>query len=173
LSDFHDELTARVTFVDGHADVLGAVADAAMLSRSAQALAAPFKEAGVAKVAGLEARGFIFGTATALELGAGFVPVRKPGGIHPGPKARIVTAPSWRGESVTLEVQRAAIRAGERVLLVDDWAETGAQAVAAKQLIDECGGRYVGLSLLVDQLRDEVRAALAPVAAVAKAAELR
>jgi adenine phosphoribosyltransferase len=99
--------------------------------------------------------------------------VRKPGGIHPGLKARIVTAPSWRGESVTLEVQRGAIHPGDRVLLVDDWAETGAQAVAARQLIEECGGEYVGLSLLVDQLPDEVRADLAPVATVADAAEFR
>ena len=173
MSDFHDELVARVQIIDGHADVLGAVADSGLLARAARALAAPFADAKVAKVAGLEARGFIFGTATALTLGAGFVPVRKPGGIHPGPKARTVTAASWRGEPVTLEVQRAAIRPRDRVLLVDDWAETGAQAVAAKQLIEECGGDYVGLSLLVDQLTDETRAALAPVATVADAAEFR
>jgi adenine phosphoribosyltransferase len=173
LRDFHDELLASVQVIDGHADVLGAVADAGLLARAAAALAAPFSAAGVTKVAGLEARGFIFGSAAALELGAGFVPIRKPGGIHPGPKARIVTEPSWRGDRVTLEVQRAAIRPGDRVLLVDDWAETGSQAVAAKQLIDECGGTYLGLSLLVDQLTDETRAALAPVTTVADAAEFR
>jgi adenine phosphoribosyltransferase len=173
LRDFHDELLARVRVIDGHADVLGAVADAGLLARAAAALAAPFSAAGVTKVAGLEARGFIFGSAAALRLGAGFVPIRKPGGIHPGPKARVVTEPSWRGDRVTLEVQRAAIRPGDRVLLVDDWAETGAQAVAAKQLIDECGGEYLGLSLLVDQLTDETRAVLAPVRTVADAAEFR
>jgi adenine phosphoribosyltransferase len=173
LRDFHDELVARVQVIDGHADVLGAVADAGFLARAAAALAAPFPAAGVTKVAGLEARGFIFGSAAALRLGAGFVPIRKPGGIHPGPKARVVTEPSWRGDRVTLEVQRAAIRPGDRVLLVDDWAETGAQAVAAKQLIDECGGEYLGLSLLVDQLTDETRAVLAPVRTVTDAAEFR
>jgi adenine phosphoribosyltransferase len=173
LRDFHDELLARVQVIDGHADVLGAVAEGGLLARAAAALAAPFAGQGVTKVAGLEARGFIFGSAAALELGAGFVPVRKPGGIHPGPKARVVTDPSWRGERVTLEVQRAAISPGDRVLLVDDWAETGAQAVAAKQLIEECGGEYVGLSLLIDQLSAETRAALAPVSTVADAAEFR
>lgn len=173
MRDFHDELLARVQVIDGHADVLGAVADAGLLARAAAALAAPFSAAGVTKVAGLEARGFIFGSAAALQLGAGFVPIRKPGGIHPGPKARVVTEPSWRGDRVTLEVQRAAIRPGDRVLLVDDWAETGSQAVAAKQLIDECGGEYLGLSLLVDQLTDEKRAVLAPVRTVADAAEFR
>lgn len=173
MSGFHDELVARVQIIHGHADVLGAVADAGLLARAAAALAAPFADERVTKVAGLEARGFIFGAATALELGAGFVPVRKPGGIHPGAKARVVSAPSWRGEIVTLEVQRAAIQPGDRVLLVDDWAETGAQAIAAKQLIAECGGEYVGMSLLVDQLTDETRAALAPVSKVADAAEFR
>jgi adenine phosphoribosyltransferase len=173
VSGFHDELVARVEIIHGHADVLGAVADAGLLARAAAALAEPFRDQRVTKVAGLEARGFIFGAATALELGAGFVPVRKPGGIHPGPKARVVTGPSWRGETVTLEVQRAAIRPDDRVLLVDDWAETGAQAVAAKQLIEECGGEYVGLSLLVDQLTDEARNELAPVSTVADAAEFR
>jgi adenine phosphoribosyltransferase len=173
MLDFHDELLARVQVIDGHADVLGAVADGGVLARAAAALAAPFIGERVTKVAGLEARGFIFGSAAALELAAGFVPVRKPGGIHPGPKARVVTDLSWRGERVTLEVQRAAISVGDRVLLVDDWAETGAQAVAAKQLIEECGGEYVGLSLLVDQLNAETRAALAPVSTVADAAEFR
>jgi adenine phosphoribosyltransferase len=173
LTEFHDELVARVQIIHGHADVLGAVADAGLLARAAAALAAPFADARVAKVAGLEARGFVFGAATALTLGAEFVPLRKPGGIHPGPKARVVTEPSWRGKPVTLEVQRAAIVPGDRVLLVDDWAETGAQAVAAKGLIEQCGGAYVGLSLLVDQLTEETRAALAPVAAVADASEFR
>ena len=173
MSDFHDELVARVNVIDGHADVLGAVADARILAHAAAALAAPFAGERVTKVAALEARGFIFGAVTARELGAGFVAIRKPGGIHPGPKARLVTAPSWRGRSVTLEVQRAAITPGDRVLLVDDWAETGAQAVAAKQLIEECGGEYVGLSLLVDQLSDEMRAILAPVAMVVDAAVFR
>lgn len=173
MRDFHDELVARVEIIDGHADVLGAVADAHILRRCARTLAAPFASERVTKVAGLEARGFIFGTAVALELDAGFVAVRKPGGIHPGPKARAVTAPSWRGASVALEVQRAAIGARDRVLLVDDWAETGAQAVAARRLIEECGGRYVGLSLLVDQLDDVTRASLTPVASVAEAAEFR
>jgi adenine phosphoribosyltransferase len=172
-SPFHDELVARARLIDGHADVLGLFADAGVLRRAGVALAAPFAGDRIAKVAGLEARGFILGAAVALELDAGFVAVRKPGSIHPGPKASVVTAPSWRGHRVTLAVQRAAIRAGERVLLVDDWAETGSQALAAKQLIEECGGEYAGLSMLVDQLSDDTRNALAPVFAVADAAEFR
>jgi adenine phosphoribosyltransferase len=172
-SPFHDELVARAHVIDGHADVLGMLVDAGVLRRAGAALAAPFAGDRIAKVAGLEARGFILGAAVALELDAGFVAVRKPGSIHPGPKVSVVTEPSWRGQPVTLVVQRAALREGERVLLVDDWAETGSQALAAKHLIEECGGEYAGLSLLVDQLSDDTRNALAPVFAVADAAEFR
>ncbi len=172
-SPFHDELVARARVIDGHADVLGMFADAGVLRRAASALAASFASERIAKVAAVEARGFILGAAVALELDAGFVAVRKPGGIHPGPKASVLTKPSWRGQPVTLRVQRAAIEAGERVLVVDDWAETGSQAVAAKQLIEECGGEYAGLAMLVDQLPAEVRDELAPVFAVADAAEFR
>jgi adenine phosphoribosyltransferase len=173
VSEFHDELVARTRVLQGHADILGAVADAGMLRRAGAALADPFRGVSVDKVVGIEARGFVFATAVALELEAGFVAVRKPGAIHPGPKARVVTAPDWRGRALDLAVQRDAIAPGDDVLLVDDWAETASQALGAKALIDECGGRYVGLSLLVDQLSDEHRALLAPVHAVADAAELR
>ena len=173
MHPFHDELVSRTRVIDGHADVLGLLADAGVLRRAAEALADPFRDADVAKVAGVEARGFVLATAVALELTAGFVPVRKPGGIHPGPKAYVTSAPSWRGNAVELRVQRDAIARGERVLLVDDWAETGSQALAAQALITDCGGAYVGLSLLVDQLEDEVRDRLAPVHAIADAAELR
>lgn len=172
-SPFHDELVARARVIDGHADVLGMLADRGVLSRAAAALAEPFAGAAIDKVAALEARGFILGAAVALELDAGFVAIRKPGSIHPGPKARIETKPSWRGKPVTLEIQRAAIGPGERLLVVDDWAETGSQAIAAKQLIEECGGEYAGLTMLVGQLPDELREQLAPVFAVADAVEFR
>jgi adenine phosphoribosyltransferase len=159
--------------IDGHADLLGMLAEPDVLSRAAEALAAPYAEARITKVVGLEARGFIFAAGVAIELGAGFVPVRKPGSIHPGEKERVITRPDWRGREVTLAVQRSTLGAGDRALLVDDWAETGSQALGAKQLIEACGAEYAGLSLLVDQLRDELRAQLAPVHAVADAAELR
>jgi adenine/guanine phosphoribosyltransferase-like PRPP-binding protein len=71
-----------------------------------------------------------------------------------------------------LSLQRHVIADGESVLIVDDWAETGSKALTARRLIEACGGRYAGLSLLVDQLEPKVRAALEPVAAVALAAEV-
>jgi adenine phosphoribosyltransferase len=172
LSDLHDELVRRFRYFDGHSDTLGLFANADFLARAGSALAAPFRRAGARKVAGIEARGFVLATAVALELEAGFIAVRRPGSVHPGPKAELRGPPDWRGNETVLRVQRHVIDPGDRVLLVDDWAETGSKAVTARRLVEECGGEYVGLSLLVDQLTDEMREQLSPVATVAHAYEL-
>ncbi|HYZ19308.1 MAG TPA: hypothetical protein VE615_07170 [Gaiellaceae bacterium] len=169
---FRDELLARFRWIDGHADVAGLFADAELLAGAVQALAEPFRDRGVTKVAAAEARGFVLGTGVALELGAGFVAIRKSGSIHPGAKAEQVTAADWRGQEHVLRLQRAAIARNDVVLLVDDWAEVGSQATAARSLVEECGGSYAGLSLLVDQLPDDVRERLEPVRAVVLAEEL-
>ena len=124
------------------------------------------------KVAGIEARGFVIAACVALELEAGFVAIRKPGGIHPGPKAELAAPRDWRGNETALRLQRHVIAQGDRVLVVDDWAETGSKALTARLLIEECGGVHAGLSLLVDQLPEEIREQLEPVAAVALAAEV-
>jgi adenine phosphoribosyltransferase len=173
LTELHDELIERLRYFDGHSDTIGLFADPAFLRRAGAPLAEPFRGAGVRKVAGIEARGFVLATAVALELGAGFVAVRKPGAIHPGPKAELRGPRDWRGLETVLRVQRHAIEPGDRILVVDDWAETGSKALTTRRLLEECGGRYVGLSLLVDQLPDELRDRLAPVAAIVFADELR
>ncbi len=172
MPGFAEELLSRFRWIGGHADVLGLLSDAGFFGRAVAALAEPFQGEGVTRVAGVEARGFIFGAAVAVRLGAGFVPVRKPGSIHPGPKAVHVSSPDWRGRSLAYEVQRAALTAGDRVLLVDDWAETGSQALAARALIEECGAGWAGASLLVDQLQDAVRDQLQPVCAVVRSEQL-
>lgn len=169
---FHDDLVARMQYFDGHSDTLGLFAEGEFLVRAAAALAEPFRGVGITKVVGIEARGFVLATGVALELGAGFAAVRKPGAIHPGPKAERRAPADWRGLESVLRLQRHAILPGEAVLLVDDWAETGSKAVTARRLVEDCGGRYVGLSLLVDQLPEGVRRELAPVAAVALADEV-
>jgi adenine phosphoribosyltransferase len=136
-------------------------------------VAGPFRHEAITKVVGVEARGFVLGTAVALELGAGFVAVRKPGSVHPGPKEELRSPPDWRGHENVLRLQRHVISKDDAVLVVDDWAETGSAALTARRLIERCGARYLGLSLLVDQLAPDVRAALAPVAAAALAQEVR
>jgi adenine phosphoribosyltransferase len=171
-SAVHDELVERFRYFDGHSDTLGLFVDAGFLRRAAAGVAAPFRDARVDKVAGIEARGFVLATAVALELGAGFVAIRKPGSVHPGPKVELAAPPDWRGLGTVLRLQRHVIAPNDRVLVVDDWAETGSKALTTRQLIESCGARYAGLSLLVDQLTPEVRDQLEPVAAVALASEL-
>jgi adenine phosphoribosyltransferase len=172
VSAFKDDFLARFRWIDGHADMLGLLVDAAFFSRAVEALAAPFRDRDITKVCAVEARGFPLGAGVALQLGVGFVAVRKSGSIHPGAKAERTTEPDWRGLRNVLRVQRSAFRPDDLVLLVDDWAEIGSQATAAKALIEECGASYAGLSLLVDQLPDNKREALAPVHAVALSEEL-
>jgi adenine phosphoribosyltransferase len=169
---FKEDFLARFRWIDGHADMLGLLADAGFLRSAVEALAAPFADRGVTKVASVEARGFVLGSAVAVRLGAGFVAIRKPGAVFPGVKAKRLTQPDWRGQTHELRMQRAALRATDVVLLVDDWAEVGSQASAARALIEECGAVYAGLSLLVDELDDGTREALAPVHAVVTGNEL-
>jgi adenine phosphoribosyltransferase len=173
MTAFHDELLQELQYFEGHSDTLGLFANGGFLRRAAARLAEPFRAANVAKVVGIEARGFVLASCVALELDAGFVAIRKPGSIHPGPKVELEAPPDWRGMNMTLRLQRHVIAAGERVLVVDDWAETGSKALTARSLVEACGGVYAGLSLLIDQLPDSVREQLQPVSAVAFAEELR
>jgi adenine phosphoribosyltransferase len=169
---FKDDFLARFRWIEGHADMLGLFVDGAFLAQAVAAVAEPFGGQSVTKVAAVEARGFVLGAGVALRLGAGFVGIRKAGSVHPGPKAERITRPDWRGHEHLLRVQRSALDGNDLVLLVDDWAEVGSQARAARALIEECGATYAGLSLLVDELADDVRETLAPVRAVVSGDEL-
>jgi adenine phosphoribosyltransferase len=147
-------LRAEIRFVGGHADVWRLFDDATLLRELASALVEPFRGR-VTKVAGIESRGFILGTAAALELGVGFVPIRKAEGLFPGPKVVATTDPDYRGNRHELRLQRAALGAGDEVLLVDDWVETGSQARAAKSLVEACGAKLLGVAVVVRQLAEE------------------
>lgn len=164
-------LRAHFAWVHGHADIWRVFRDADAFAAVVAGIAAPWRDAGVSTVVGIEARGFLLGGAVAVCLGAGFVPVRKEAGLLPGPKRTVVTAPDYRDNVNRLRMQDV-LSAGERVLLVDDWAERGAQATAVRDLIVGSGAQYVGVSLLVDQLPDAVRADLEPLTAVVRASEL-
>jgi adenine phosphoribosyltransferase len=163
---------ARVRWIDGDADVWGLVASGPDLATIAAALAAPFRDAGITHVAGVEARAFAFGAVVARALRAGFVPIRKDGALFPGGTLVEAADPDYRGRRWTLRMRPDGLGAGARVLLVDDWAERGSQAVAVRRLVERTGATFGGLSLIVDQLADEVRTCLAPVAAIVPAGEL-
>src|SRR5690606_3157493 len=99
------------------------------------------------RVVGIESRGFLFAAPLALRLGAGFVPVRKPGKL-PYRTVRIEYALEYGNDA--LEVHEDAIRPGDRVLLVDDLLATGGTAAAAAQLVERLGGRVVGAAFVVE-----------------------
>jgi len=111
------------------------------------AVAAPFFESGIDVVVGIESRGFILGGAVADRLGAGFVPVRKPGKLP----ARAVTE-SYALEYGTdrLEMHEDAISAGNLVLIVDDVIATGGTARATAGLVRRLGGRVHALAFLIE-----------------------
>jgi adenine phosphoribosyltransferase len=140
-----------ISWIDGHADVWRLFHDPGQLRDITEALTAPFRGQAT-KVAGIESRGFILGTAASLLLDVGFVPIRKGAGLFPGPKAAVRAAADYRGNQHTLRLQRSAIRPGDRVLLVDDWIETGSQANAACELLRACGADLIGVATIVSQL---------------------
>jgi len=168
--DAHAALLRTFRWTNGHADFAAVFLDAQTLSRLGPALAAPFREADITVVVALEARGFVLGALCAQELGVGLVLARKPGNVHPGPKVEVMSAPDWRGRQVTIRLARV-LSSADRVLLVDDWIETGSQAKAARQAVEACGARLVGTSVLVDDTTPEVRSDLKVVALV-RSAEL-
>jgi adenine phosphoribosyltransferase len=156
----------------GHADIWRVLADADALRAVVGGLAGPWRDSGVTHVVGIESRGFLLGGATAVALEAGFVAIRKSGtGLLPGPKVRTKASADYRRLAHDLRMQ-AVLGAADAVLMVDDWAERGSQAAAARALVEQCGARWLGLSLVVDQLGEETRAALGAVSALVRAEEL-
>ena len=111
------------------------------------ALAAPYAGRGVEQVVGIESRGFILGAAVANQLGAGFVPIRKPGKL-PSKTHREDYALEYGTDG--LEIHCDAVREGQRVLIVDDVLATGGTARAASGLVRRVGGELVGLSFLIE-----------------------
>jgi adenine phosphoribosyltransferase len=117
------------------------------LAESIERLAERYRGAGIDVVVGIESRGFLFGTPLAIALGAGFVAVRKLGKL-PGETVQLEYSLEYG--SNLLEVQRDAVRPGERVLLVDDVLATGGTAKAAGELVEELGGEIVGAAFLLE-----------------------
>ena len=110
-------------------------------------MAEPFRASPPDKVIGIEARGFMFGSAIARELGVGFVPVRKPGKL-PRETFRVSYGLEYGKDS--LEIHTDACRAGESVLIADDVLATGGTAQAAAELADRLGARVAGLTFFIE-----------------------
>ncbi len=110
-------------------------------------LAAHYRSLKVDLVAGIEARGFIFGPALAYRLGAGFVPIRKPRKL---PSVTVSAKYALEYGSDTLEIHQDAVQPGQAVLIVDDLIATGGTANAAAQLVETLGGKVVGFGFIVE-----------------------
>jgi adenine phosphoribosyltransferase len=110
-------------------------------------LAEPFGGGQIQKVAGVEARGFIFGLAVAMELDVGFVPIRKPGKL---PWETVGEDYELEYGTDRVEIHRDAIQAGERVLLVDDLIATGGTAAAAIRVIERVGGLVEACAFVIE-----------------------
>ena len=154
LRDVPDFPKAGIVFKD----ITPVLADATLLRDLVAGLAAPWTSAGITHVAGIESRGFIVAAPVAVALGAGFIPIRKPGKLP------------WKTEGKDyaleygtdrLEIHRDACPPESRILLLDDVLATGGTAAAACALIGQIGGVVAGCSFLlaIDGLRGAERLA--------------
>ena len=128
-------------------DITTLLRNAAALREAVTLLANRYADAHVDIVAAIESRGFIFGAPLAVHLGAGFVPVRKPGKL---PAQTISESYTLEYGTNTLEMHVDAIQPGQRVLVVDDLLATGGSARAAVNLVERLGGKVVGLAFVVE-----------------------
>ena len=128
-------------------DITPLLAEPKVFGAALDGLIGDFAGAEIDYVAAVEARGFIFGSAIAERLGAGFVPIRKPGKLPFDTES--VTYDLEYG-SDTLQIHTDAIRKGANVLMVDDLLATGGAMAAACKLVEKTGGRIVGITFLIE-----------------------
>ena len=128
-------------------DITTLLQDPVGLRASVEGLVKRFRDEKIDKVVAIEARGFILGGAVAVELDAGFVPVRKPGKL---PHETIGQDYELEYGTDRIEMHTDAITPGERVLLIDDLIATGGTAEAAIHMIEHAGGQLVGLGVVID-----------------------
>jgi adenine phosphoribosyltransferase len=140
-------------------DITPLLADAAAFREVIQQLAAHYREAGIDVVAAAEARGFIFAAPLALELGIGFVPVRKPGKLPFDTRAFHY---ELEYGSDSLEIHIDGVGPGQTVLLVDDLLATGGTMQACCHLIEQAGARVAGCAFVIELLGLNGAARLAP-----------
>ncbi len=155
IRDIADFPKKGITFKD----ITPLVQDPSCLKLAINALAAPYKESDITAVAGMEARGFIFGSLVAWELGLGFIPLRKPGKL---PYDVQTVAYSLEYGEAALEAHIDAINPGDNILLIDDLLATGGTAKASCELVESLGGNIVACAFLIELAMLNGREQLAP-----------
>jgi adenine phosphoribosyltransferase len=128
-------------------DITPVLADAALFRETILEFARCASGLGVQKVVGIDARGFIFGSALAFHLGVGFVPIRKKGKL---PWRTQAAAYALEYGEATVEMHTDAVNAGEKVVLIDDVLATGGTAAAALGMLRACGADVVAVQFFVE-----------------------
>src|SRR6476469_7857054 len=128
-------------------DITPLLADPSGIALAVELLANPFRGKNIDLVVGAESRCFIFGTAAACCLSAGFVLVRKPGKL---PHKRVSMSYDLEYGKDTLEMHADAIVKGQRVLIVDDVLATGGTMKACVDLVKQLGGELCGVAVLIE-----------------------
>lgn len=128
-------------------DITTALKDAETLKKMVDFLCENFKEEKIDYIIGLESRGFIFGVPVAYNLGAGFIPIRKPNKL---PAKTIKESYTLEYGTDTIEMHEDAIKKGDRVLIVDDLLATGGTAAAACNLVHKTGAEIVGCAFVIE-----------------------
>jgi len=128
-------------------DITPLLSNAEALRQTARLLSKPFSTDDVDIIIGMESRGFLFGTNMAMELNAGFVPVRKPNKL---PYKKISAMYELEYGTDKVEIHEDAIQKGDRVVIHDDLIATGGTAGAATELVKNLGGIVVGYSFVIE-----------------------
>lgn len=164
MSDLNQQLRDSFKWRDGegdlYADPSGWWRDPELLREAAIALGNLHSDGGLTVVAGIESRGFILGVAAAMALEVGFVEIRKDKKRALEPTElllRSTTPPDYNERGLVLTLNRTLLGPRDRVLLVDEWMATGAQATAARDLVEAAEAKWVGVSLVLDDVPSEVR----------------
>lgn len=143
VRDIPDHPEAGITF----RDITPLLADSDALRFTVDAMADHFADAPIDTVVGIEARGFILAAPVAYRLGAGFVPVRKPGKL---PWQTVSESYELEYGADQLEMHVDGVSSGSQVLIVDDVLATGGTASACARLVERCSANLVGYAFLVE-----------------------
>lgn len=162
----------RFRWIDGDADTWDMLRDATSLASIVTELASLCSQDCPEVVAGIEARGFVLAPAVALTLGIGFTPIRKGDALFPGSTASIESSPDYRGTTHRLSARTDHLAPGTRVALVDDWIETGSQALTVRRLLEDAAAELVSVTVIVDEASGEARSALPIIRSIVNGSDL-
>jgi len=128
-------------------DITPILSDPALFKAAVDLFVERHRESGLDKIAVVESRGFVFGSAVAYLLGVGLVPIRKEGKL---PAETVNATYQLEYGTATVEMHRDALQAGERVLLLDDLLATGGTAAASAGLVEKLGATVVEVDFLIE-----------------------